>query len=148
MSLSKMLGAAALASTVLLVGCGEDEKAPAQSSAPVVEESTTTEAPAQPSSMDKLKQEAGETLQAAGEVAREAGEEVRKTASDVGEKAAEVGSQLKEDAAKAYEQAESGARELGDKAVEKAAELEQAARAQLEANQQQGEPEVVEKSTE
>lgn len=125
MSWYKIVGSAVLASTVLLVGCGDDKA--------VTEDEATapaTEQPAEPSAMDTLKKEAGETLEAAGEAADE-----------MGEKAAEMGEQIKQDASEVYDKVESGTRDLSEQAAEKAAELEQDARDQMDAMKQDGEQE-------
>jgi FtsP/CotA-like multicopper oxidase with cupredoxin domain len=132
MSMVKVLGSAVLASTVLLVGCGDDKQAAEEKpAAPAVEQSLM-----EPSATDKLKQEAGETLEAAGEVMKEAEQDVRDAASDMTDKAAEMGEEIKQDAADAYQQAEESVSELGDKAADTAAELEQDARAKLDSMQQ------------
>jgi hypothetical protein len=132
MSMVKVLGSAVLASTVLLVGCGDDKQAvDEKQSAPAAEQST-----AEPSAMDTLKQETGEAVEAAGEVMKEAEQDVRDTADQMTDKAAEMGEQIKQDAADAYQQAEESVSELGDKAADTAAELEQDARAKLDSMQQ------------
>ncbi len=131
MNVYKMLGSAVLASTVLLVGCGDDQKAVEEKEvAPAVEQAV------EPSAMDTLKKEAGETLQAAGDVMTEAKEDATEAAGDMADKAAEMGEDIKQDAVEAYEQAEEGMGDLKDKAVEAAADLEQKARDQVDAMQE------------
>ncbi|MBA4502652.1 hypothetical protein [Marinobacterium marinum] len=137
MKMFTVLGSAVLASSVLLVGCGDEQKAAEkQPEAPVVEQEAVA-----PSAMDTLKKEAGETLDAAGEVVKEADADAREMAGEMSEKASEMGEKLKEDAAQAYDQAEQDVRDLGEKAADKAADLEQQAREKIDSMQKDDEAE-------
>ncbi|MDY6890917.1 MAG: hypothetical protein SVU24_04830 [Pseudomonadota bacterium] len=131
MSWHKLIAPVVLVSAVALAGCsdenGSDEKAGDKARSSQQE----------PSAMDELKEEAGETMQAAGKVATEAKQAVGSKTSAAVDKAAEVGEKVEQQAKETYQEVKSGTAELGERAAETTEELTEAARRKMEQMQQE-----------
>jgi len=124
MHMKTLIGSTLLVSALALTGCDDTAQEAEQERAEVLEKSE--------SSMDKLKQEAGETLTAAGDVYKDAKDSAQSTADELSQKASETSDQIREATGETYERVKDDAQTFGEEASKTAEELTDEARKQID----------------